>query len=65
MMFEEIDELAHLRFVRRELARVLGHLDKAIAVPRFLYFRKKKIQFDKIEMLDLIRAALRRIGART
>ena len=46
------------RFIRRELARVLGHLDKAIAIARFLYFRKEKIQLDKIKMLDLIRAAL-------
>ena len=46
------------RFIRRELARVLGHLDKAIAIARFLYFRKEKVQLDKIKMLDLIRAAL-------
>src|ERR1044072_5097682 len=46
---QKIDELAHLRFVWRELARSFRHLDKAIAVPRFLYFREKEIQFDEIE----------------
>ena len=57
MAFEEIDELAHLRLVRREFARMFGHLDKAIAITRLLHFRKEKVQFDKIKMLDLIRAA--------
>ena len=37
---------------------MLGHLDEAIAIARFLYFRKEKVQLDKIKMLDLIGAAL-------
>ena len=65
MLFQEADELAHLGFVRRKFACVLGDFDKAIAIARFLDFRKEKIQFDKIKMLDFIRASLRRIDALT
>ena len=50
MLFQERDEVAHLRFVRRKLARVLGDFDEAVAVTRFLDLRKKEIQFDKIDI---------------
>ena len=63
MLLEERDELAHLGLVRRELARVLGDLDEAIAIARFLDFRKEKIQLDEVEMLDLVRAALDELRA--
>src|SRR5205823_11060709 len=58
MTLEELDELAHFGFVRREFARVLGDLYKAVAVARLLDLGKQKIQFDEIEMLDFIRAVL-------
>src|SRR3954451_4978942 len=54
MLLQERDEIAHLRFVRRKFASVLGDFDKAIAVARFFNFRKQKIQFDKIDVLDFI-----------
>ena len=37
---------------------MFGHLDEAIAIARFLHFRKEKVQLDEVKMLDLIRAAL-------
>src|SRR4030095_12231598 len=54
MSFQESDELAHFRLIRRKLASVLGDFDKAVAVARFLDLRKKEIQFDKIDVLDFI-----------
>ena len=35
-----------------------------MAIARFLYFRKEKVQFDKIEMLDLISAAFDELARR-
>ena len=64
MLFQKIDELAHLGFVRREFARALGDLDEAIAIARFLHFRKEEIQLDEIKMLDLIRAAFDELARR-
>src|SRR5215510_268675 len=57
MLFQERDELAHFRFVRRKLARVLGDFDEAVAVARFLDVREKEIQFDKIDVLYFIGTA--------
>ena len=65
MLLQERDELAHFRFVRRKFARVLGDFDKAVAVACFFNFRKQKIQFDKINVLDFISTSLRRIDALT
>ena len=65
MLLQELDELAHLGFVRRKFARVLGDFDKAIAIACFFHFRKQKIQFDKIDVLDFVSASLRRIDALT
>ncbi|TMP92229.1 MAG: hypothetical protein E6L07_12550 [Verrucomicrobia bacterium] len=58
MLLEERDEVAHFGFVGREFARVLGHLDKTVAIPRLLHFRKQEIQFDEIEVLDFISTTL-------
>ena len=54
MLLEEANEFAHLGFVRGKFARVLGDLDKAVAIACFCDLRKQKIQFDKINMLDFI-----------
>ncbi len=56
MLLQERDEVAHLRFVRRKFARVLGDFDEAVAVARFLDLRKQEIEFDEIEMLDFVGA---------
>src|SRR5437762_10674138 len=58
MLPKKIDEFAHFGFVRRKFAGALGDFDKPIAIARFLYFGKQKIERDKIEMLNFIGAAL-------
>src|SRR5437867_3641502 len=58
MLLEKRNELADFRFVRREFARELGDLDKAVAIARLLHFGEQKIQFDKVEVLDFISATL-------
>ena len=58
MLFEEVDELANLGLVRCELASALRHLDETIAVPGLFHFRKQKVQFDKIDVLNFVRAIL-------
>src|SRR5262249_14927951 len=62
MSFQERDKLAHFGLVRRKLARVLGDFDEAVAVTRFLDLRKKEIQFDKIDVLDLIGTAFNELS---
>jgi len=37
---------------------VLGHFDEAIAIPRLFHFGEEEIQFDEIEVLNFIGAAL-------
>ena len=54
MFLEKANEFTHLRFVGHKFACVLGNFDKTIAVARFFYFRKQKIQCDKIKMLNFI-----------
>src|SRR5436190_23001616 len=62
MLFQERDELAYFRFVRRKLVRVLRDFDEAVAIARFFDFRKKEIQFDKIDMLDFIGAVFNELS---
>ena len=57
MLAKKIDEITDLGFVRSKFAGALGDFDKPIAITRFLYFRKQKIEHDKIEMLNFISAA--------
>ena len=64
MLLQELDELAHLGFVRREFARALGDFDEAIAVARFLHFGKEEIQLDEIDVLDFIGAAFDELARR-
>src|SRR5215467_1485071 len=62
MLFQKRDELAHLWFVGRKLARVLGDFDEAVAVARFFDPRKKEIQFDKIDVLNFIGTAFNELS---
>jgi len=64
MLLEERNELAHLGFIGREFARVLGDLDKTVAIARLFDFGKQEIQFDEIEMLNFISAALNELPRR-
>ena len=57
MLFEELNELLHFRFLRRKIARVLGHFNETIAIACFLHFREKEIQDDKVEVLNFVRSA--------
>jgi hypothetical protein len=58
MALEEINEVAHLGLVGRELAGALGHLDEAVPVPRFFHFRKEEVQLDEVDVLNFIGAIL-------
>src|SRR5947208_3664016 len=57
MLFEELNEVLHFRFLRRKIARVLGHFDEAIAIARLLHLWEKEIQDDKVEVLNFVRPA--------
>jgi hypothetical protein len=52
VLLEEIDELAHLRFVRAEFAGTLGHLDEPVAITRFFHFGEQEVEHDEIEVLN-------------
>src|SRR6266550_2126779 len=52
MLSEKVDEVAHVGFVGSKFAGVFGDFDKAISIARLFHFRKKKVEHDKIKMLD-------------
>ena len=65
MLPEKIDEIAHLGIIGSKITGALGDFDESISITRFLYFRKQKIEHNKIEVLNFISAALKRIAAPT